>query len=140
MNELPLPRLVCAPRMPDLDLSPGTPMGRSRNSYKDPLVAGMLAIIPGAGHFYCGERLRGVAYMMGTAVGLFLFVAPGLFIWAASVPDVVLCVGRRNRMMPPLLHPSVGNITDGSDPAHPPLQPGEPVEETPPVPWIESAR
>ncbi|MCZ6833915.1 MAG: hypothetical protein O7F11_09235 [Acidobacteria bacterium] len=115
-------------------------MGRARNSYKDPLVAGILAVIPGAGHFYCGERLRGVSYMLGTAVGLFLFVVPGLFLWAASIPDVVLCARRRNRMMPPLRHMSMVNITDGPDPVSPPLQPAEPVEETPPDPWTESAR
>ena len=115
-------------------------MGRKRNFYKDPLVAGMLAIIPGAGHFYCGERLRGVAYLMGTAVGLFLFVAPGVFIWAASIPDVVLCVRRHNRMMPPLLHRSAVNVTDGPGPVPPPSPAEQPVEETPPVPWTESAR
>jgi len=115
-------------------------MGKARNSYKDPLVAGLLAVIPGAGHFYCGERLRGLTYIMGTAVGMFLFVVPGLFLWAASVPDVVLCVRRRNRMLPPLLHPSVVKITDGPYSALPPLQPAEPVAETPPDPWTESAR
>lgn len=115
-------------------------MGKVHNSYKDPLVAGLLAVIPGAGHFYCGERLRGLTYMLGTAVGMFLFVVPGLFLWAASVPDVILCVRRRNSMLPPLLHGSLVNVTDGSDPVLLPLQPGEPVAETPPAPWTESAR
>lgn len=113
-------------------------MGEARNSYKDPLVAGMLAIIPGAGHFYCGERLRGVAYILGTAVGLFLFLVPGLFILAASVPDAILCARRRNYLMLPLLHPSMTNITDVPHPEPP--QPERPVEETPRAPWTESAR
>ena len=102
-------------------------------------MAGMLAIIPGAGHLYCGERLRGVTYMMGTVVGLFLFLTPGLFLWAASVPDVLLCVRRRNRLAPPMLHTSMVNISDGRDPASPPLQAAVVAEETPPVPWSESA-
>jgi hypothetical protein len=116
-------------------------MGKARNPYKDPLVAGLLAVIPGAGHFYCGQRLRGVAYLMGTVAGLFLFVVPGLFLWAASVPDVILCVRRCNRLAPPLLHQSMmKTISDGPDPGYSPLQPAAPAEELPPVPWTESAR
>lgn len=81
----------------------------------------MLALIPGAGHFYCGEPLRAVTYLAGTVAGLFLFVVPGLFIWAASIPDVVLCVQRRNAQAAPWLHPSAVRISDGPDPDCPPL-------------------
>jgi len=115
-------------------------MGSANNSCKDPLVAGLLAIIPGAGHVYCGERLRGAAYMLGTALGLFLFVLPGLFLWAASFPDVILCVRRHNRMLPPLLHASMVNITDGPARPDPSPRPATPPEEPRSDPWIESAR
>jgi TM2 domain-containing membrane protein YozV len=96
-------------------------MLKSKDPYKDPLVAGMLALIPGAGHLYCGEPLRGVTYLAGTVAGLFLFVVPGVFIWAASIPDVILCVRRRNRLASPWLHASALKITDGPDPDCPPM-------------------
>jgi len=89
---------VCGRTRPTLDWPQVVIMLKSKDPYKDPLVAGMLALIPGAGHLYCGESLRGVTYLAGTVAGLFLFVVPGVFIWAASIPDVVLCVRRRNRL------------------------------------------
>jgi TM2 domain-containing membrane protein YozV len=117
---------------------------KNASPYKDPLVAGMLACIPGAGHFYCGESLRGVTYMAGTVAGLFLFVVPGLFIWAASIPDVVLCVRRRNHLASPWLHPSVQKITDGPDPDCPPMphpeSPLHPESRPESDPWTESSR
>lgn len=105
----------------------------------------MLALIPGAGHLYCGEPLRGVTYLAGTVAGLFLFIVPGLFIWAASIPDVVLCVHRRNRLASPWRHASALRITDdGPDPDCPPQPfPAEPTHpETSPEtdPWTGSLR
>ena len=101
-------------------MTTGFPMRKNRDPYRDPLVAGMLACIPGAGHLYCGEPLRAVTYLAGIAAGLFLFVVPGVFLWAASIPDAVLCARRRNQLLPPRLHPSITHITDGPDPAGPP--------------------
>jgi hypothetical protein len=115
-------------------------MQKEKHSYKDPLVASVLALVPGAGHLYCGESLRGVTYLAGTVAGLFLFVVPGIFIWAASIPDVVLCVRRRNRLAKPFVHVSAVRITDGPDPECPvipqPDDPGhvEPLPESVPSP------
>ena len=92
-------------------------MGRS--AHRDPLTAGLLALVPGAGHVYCGRHLRGLTFFMGTLTGLVLYVAPGLIIWAASVPDAVACARRRNRAAPPLEHTALETITDGPDPAVP---------------------
>ena len=109
------------PRVPALDCLQAPSTVKNKSQYKDPLVAGMLALIPGAGHFYCGENLRGITYLAGIVGGLFLFLVPGLFIWAASIPDVVLRVRRRNDLASPWLHPSVQKITDGPDPDCPPM-------------------
>jgi len=112
------------------------------HSEKDPLVAGLLALIPGAGHLYCGEPLRAVTYLAGIVAGLFLFVVPGVFLWAASIPDAVLCVHRRNRLAAPYLHASMLRITDGPDPACPPQEsPQGPIHpEAEPDPSLESLR
>lgn len=39
---------------------------------KDPIVAAMLALIPGMGHFYLGHNLKGLGYLVGV-VGLQFF-------------------------------------------------------------------
>ena len=88
-------------------------------THRDPLLAGLLGLVPGAGHVYAGRPLRGLTFLMGTLTGLVLFLVPGLIIWAASVPDAVACARRRNRSAPPLDHPSLETITDGPDPAVP---------------------
>ena len=36
-----------------------------QGSRKSPTVAAFLALIPGLGHFYLGENLKGVAYLVG---------------------------------------------------------------------------
>lgn len=38
-----------------------------RASRKDPRVAALLAIIPGMGHFYLGQNLKGLGYLAGVA-------------------------------------------------------------------------
>ncbi len=38
------------------------PYVRSR---KSPIAAGFLALVPGLGHFYLGQNLKGVAYLVG---------------------------------------------------------------------------
>ena len=41
-------------------------------SHKSPVVAAALAIVPGMGHFYLGDRKKGIAFLAGV-VGLQLF-------------------------------------------------------------------
>ena len=38
-----------------------------RASRKDPRVAALLAIIPGMGHFYLGQNMKGLGYLVGVA-------------------------------------------------------------------------
>jgi hypothetical protein len=70
--------------------------------YRDPLLAALLAILPGSGHVYAGRAERGLAWLLGTLAGLLLFVVPGLVIWSASIWDAALCARVRNAAAPPL--------------------------------------
>ncbi|MFQ5719292.1 MAG: hypothetical protein ACE5IK_07060 [Acidobacteriota bacterium] len=58
--------------------------------------------VPGAGHIYAGEPSRGLTFFLGAAVGLFLFIVPGVVIWLASICDAVLAARRRNASALPL--------------------------------------
>ncbi|MFQ5671046.1 MAG: hypothetical protein ACE5HD_11105 [Acidobacteriota bacterium] len=80
--------------------------------YKDPLLAGLLSLVPGAGHVYAGCPARGATFFMGVLIGLFLFVVPGLLLWLVSIPDVVICVRSSNRHAVPLDLAMV-TVTDG---------------------------
>ena len=70
--------------------------------YRDPLIAGLLALLPGAGHLYVGRTARGFACLLGTLAGLVLFIVPGVAIWLTSVVDAVLCARQRNQAAPAL--------------------------------------
>ena len=70
--------------------------------YRDPLLAGLLALLPGGGHLYVGRTARGFACLLGTLAGLVLFIVPGVAIWAASIVDAVLCARQRNEAAPAL--------------------------------------
>ena len=46
-------------------LASGGHQGARPQSRKNPLLAAALAIVPGLGHFYLGENMKGVAYLIG---------------------------------------------------------------------------
>jgi hypothetical protein len=50
---------------------PAQDIPRTNAGAKDPTVARVIGIVPGAGHVYAGETMRGVAYF-GTTAGIFL--------------------------------------------------------------------
>ena len=76
--------------------------------YRDPLLAGLLALLPGGGHLYVGRTARGFACLLGTLAGLVLFIVPGVAIWAVSIVDAVLCARQRNQAAPALRLESSG--------------------------------
>ena len=43
--------------------------------------------VPGLGQVYDGETGRGVATLIGTLVGFFIFVIPGLIVWIFGMYD-----------------------------------------------------
>ncbi len=88
--------------------------------HREPVVAALLGLVPGAGHLYAGEPLRGLTWLAGTVVGLFLFVVPGVVIWGASIADASLCARRGNLGLRPFAWtPPITWISDGPDPACP---------------------
>jgi len=49
---------------------------------KSPFLATLCSFfIPGLGQVYDGETARGVAIFIGTLIGLFIFLIPGLIVW-----------------------------------------------------------
>ena len=74
---------------------------------RDPLKAGLLSVaVPGAGHVYAGDPVRGLTYFLGAAVGLFLFVVPGVVLWLAAIGDAVLMAQQRNARLAALYLPA----------------------------------
>lgn len=43
----------------------GSYQGVRPRSRKNPLLAAALAVVPGLGHFYLGQNMKGVAYLIG---------------------------------------------------------------------------
>ena len=110
--------------------------------HKEPAVAGLLGLAPGAGHIYTGESMRGLTWLAGTLVGLVLFLVPGVLVWVVSIADATLCARRVNLGLRPLSwSPPARWISDGPDPECPESPSRDPVEETrPTAPAQESAR
>jgi TM2 domain-containing membrane protein YozV len=53
---------------------------------KDPIGALICSIIiPGLGQVYNGEFGKGIVIFLGTLIGLFIFIIPGLIVWIYGV-------------------------------------------------------
>ena len=50
----------------------------------NPKLASGLAVVPGLGHFYSGNYLRGLIYLAGMATSAYLIAAGGLSAWASD--------------------------------------------------------
>lgn len=77
---------------------PGTIGGDDER--KNPQVAVFCSsLIPGLGQIYNGETLKGFAFLVGTMIGLFLLVLPGLFIWIYSMYDAHIIARKMNERL-----------------------------------------
>lgn len=54
--------------------------------YKNPKIAALLSVLPGLGQVYNGAIIRGLLFLFGTILGLFL-VIPGIIIWIYGIYD-----------------------------------------------------
>jgi TM2 domain-containing membrane protein YozV len=54
------------------------------------------SLIPGLGQVYNGETLKGFIFLIGTLLGLFLLLIPGLIVWIYSMYDAHITAGRMN--------------------------------------------
>lgn len=58
------------------------------------------SVIPGVGQVYNGESQKGLVLLLGTRLGLFLFLIPGLVVWIYSMYDAYLTAGKMNKETP----------------------------------------
>jgi len=74
------------------EIAPGD--GQKKKSVWISLVLSL--VCPGAGQYYCGQLMRGIAVMACTALGLILWFIPGLIVWAIGIADAVRCARNVN--------------------------------------------
>jgi len=63
---------------------------------KNPVLAALCSIFPGLGQVYNGETALGVAVFLGTIVGAFIFLVPGLIVWIFGVYNAYTVAARMN--------------------------------------------
>ncbi|MDH7602347.1 MAG: phosphonate ABC transporter, permease protein PhnE [Armatimonadota bacterium] len=69
----------------------------SRDKTRSAVIAGVLAVVPGLGHFYCSEWQRGIVLMLGLpaqaailyGVGLIWLALPLVLVWIWNICDAV---------------------------------------------------
>ncbi len=63
---------------------------------KNPVTAGLLSIIPGLGQVYNGEFVKGILFLIGTIIGIFLII-PGILIWIYGIYDAYKTADKMNK-------------------------------------------
>ena len=65
---------------------------------KSPVLAVLCSFfIPGLGQVYDGELARGIAIFLGTLIGFFIFIIPGLIFWIFGMKDASSLANRMNK-------------------------------------------
>jgi TM2 domain-containing membrane protein YozV len=72
------------------------------NEEKSTVIAAICSlVIPGLGQVYDGKTERGFAIFFGTVIGLFIFIIPGLIVWAFGIYDAYsLALKMNNKEIP----------------------------------------
>jgi len=64
---------------------------------KSPLIAGLCSfLLPGLGQVYNGNLTRGIGFLIGTIIGYFLLIVPGLIVWIYGIYDAYRTSGMMN--------------------------------------------
>jgi hypothetical protein len=64
---------------------------------KKPFIAGILSFFFfGAGQAYNGQIQKGIAFLIATIVGIFIFIIPGILVWAFGMYDAAITSSRMN--------------------------------------------
>ncbi len=64
---------------------------------KNPILAGLLSFLfSGLGQVYNGDFARGVLFLVGTIIGLCIFIIPGVIIWLYGVYDAYSIAKKMN--------------------------------------------
>jgi TM2 domain-containing membrane protein YozV len=70
---------------------------------KEPVLSAVLSFIfAGSGQVYNGELGKGILFLFGTIVGLFIFFFPGVIIWIYGVYDAYSTAEKMNKGEIPL--------------------------------------
>ena len=64
---------------------------------RNPALAAAFSIVPGLGQVYNGMLVRGIVLFMGTIIGLFVLIIPGVCVWIYAIYDAYRTSGRINR-------------------------------------------
>jgi TM2 domain-containing membrane protein YozV len=64
---------------------------------KNPVIALVLSVFfSGLGSIYNGDTLKGIAIYLGTLVGFFLFIVPGVIVWVYGIYDAYTTAKKMN--------------------------------------------
>ena len=79
----------CGVRVKDpIKYGSGAGQGRTHEEQlKNPTVAGLLSIFPGLGQLDNGQLGKGLIFLIGWSIGLFLYFVPSLIIWIYGIYD-----------------------------------------------------
>jgi TM2 domain-containing membrane protein YozV len=89
--ETPPPAPVYAPESP--------PAGRKE---KNPIISVILSFFfPGLGSVYNGDTLKGIGIYIGTIIGMFLFIVPGVIVWIYGMYDAYTTAKKMNEGLIP---------------------------------------
>lgn len=78
---------------------------------KSTFVAALCSLIlPGLGQVYDGKLERGFLIFIGTVIGFFLFIIPGLLVWAFGIYDAYTIALRMNKKEIPFLPTNTGHV------------------------------
>ena len=78
---------------------------------KSSFVAALCSLIlPGLGQVYDGKLERGFLIFIGTVIGFFIFIIPGLLVWAFGIYDAYTIALRMNKKEIPFLPTNTGHV------------------------------
>ena len=88
----------CGARLDTIGPAGKTGSAQTAHEMKSPILAVLCSFfLPGLGQVYDGEMERGIAIFLGTLVGFFVFVIPGLIFWIFGMKDASSLANRMNK-------------------------------------------
>jgi TM2 domain-containing membrane protein YozV len=78
---------------------------------KSPGIAALLSFIfAGSGQIYNGEMVKGILLLLGTLIGVLIYVVPGVIIWIYGIYDAYATSKKMNEGTIPYRRPTLANI------------------------------
>jgi TM2 domain-containing membrane protein YozV len=64
---------------------------------KSPGVAALLSVVfPGSGQVYNGETMKGILILIGSLVGILIYLIPGVIVWIYGIYEAYTTAGKMN--------------------------------------------